>query len=292
MDLDLNDACDTLLKDDDEKKRLRSATLADGMIMDGRRYKRKQVKFASCSMYPKIFNSMEDHRLQCDLNSLYLIENFVSKEESAVLIHQILAQKQKWTVLSGRSLQNHGGTVVKGGLIPTNLPNWLDGLINRKISPLFPDSAHPPNHCLINSYLPGEGILPHMDGPLYYPFVVILSLGSPTIIRFYSNIHKEETNEPPPSSSRLLASVFLPPLSLFIFKDDAYTNCLHGIEPVEKEYIGKTVVNIPPGMKVGYTIPRRGGEEVDDSNGREPGQRISLTVRNVKKVYRQFGKLM
>ena len=253
-------------------------------------------------MYPKLFNSMEEYRLQSNLYSLYLIENFVSKEESDHLIHEILAQKQKWTVLSGRNLQNHGGTVAKGGLIPTKFPNWLGGLINRKIFPLFPDpAAHPPNHCLINSYLPGEGIFPHMDGPVYYPFVVILSLGAPTIIRFYSfsnNIHKE-TNEPssnPSSSSRLLASVFLPPLSLFIFKDDAYTNCLHGIEPVEEEFIGNTVVNIPRGMKVGDTIPRRGrGEEVDDNSnnsGREPGQRISLTIRNVMKVYRQFGKLM
>ena len=33
-----------------------------------------------------------------------------------------------------------------------------------------------PNHVLINEYLPGQGILPHTDGPLYVPIVVTISL--------------------------------------------------------------------------------------------------------------------
>ena len=41
------------------------------------------------------------------------------------------------------------------------------------------------NHVLVNSYLPGEGIMPHQDGPLYHPAVCILSLGCPAIVRFW-----------------------------------------------------------------------------------------------------------
>ncbi len=41
------------------------------------------------------------------------------------------------------------------------------------------------NHVLVNAYLPGEGIMPHEDGPLYHPAVCILSLGSPAILRFW-----------------------------------------------------------------------------------------------------------
>lgn len=31
---------------------------------------------------------------------------------------------------------------------------------------------------------PGEGIMPHEDGPLYHPAVAILSLGNPAVVRF------------------------------------------------------------------------------------------------------------
>jgi alkylated DNA repair protein alkB family protein 6 len=61
--------------------------------------------------------------------------------------------------LSGRRLQNHGGIVHTKGLIPSSLPRWLQGLADRLHTdiPLFGDKA--PNHVLINSYNPGEGIM-------------------------------------------------------------------------------------------------------------------------------------
>jgi alkylated DNA repair dioxygenase AlkB len=40
------------------------------------------------------------------------------------------------------------------------------------------------NHILVNVYPPGVGIMPHFDGPLYFPKVVVLSLGGPAIITF------------------------------------------------------------------------------------------------------------
>lgn len=40
------------------------------------------------------------------------------------------------------------------------------------------------NHILINVYPPGVGIMPHFDGPMYLPKVVVLSLGGPAIIKF------------------------------------------------------------------------------------------------------------
>lgn len=46
------------------------------------------------------------------------------------------------------------------------------------------------DHVLINKYEPGEGILAHKDGPLYQPFVCILSLGSSAILNFSRKISK------------------------------------------------------------------------------------------------------
>lgn len=38
--------------------------------------------------------------------------------------------------------------------------------------------------CCHSCMQPGEGIMPHEDGPLYHPAVAILSLGNPAVVRF------------------------------------------------------------------------------------------------------------
>jgi alkylated DNA repair protein alkB family protein 6 len=35
-----------------------------------------------------------------------------------------------------------------------------------------------PNHVLLNEYLPGQGISPHLDGDLFYPTIATVSLGN------------------------------------------------------------------------------------------------------------------
>jgi alkylated DNA repair protein alkB family protein 6 len=39
----------------------------------------------------------------------------------------------------------------------------------------------------VNEYIDGIGIMPHTDGPLYFPHVAILSLGSGAIFNFYKD---------------------------------------------------------------------------------------------------------
>jgi alkylated DNA repair dioxygenase AlkB len=49
------------------------------------------------------------------------------------------------------------------------------------------------NHILVNVYPAGVGIMPHFDGALYRPKVVVLSLGGPAVISFtdsYKNTNK------------------------------------------------------------------------------------------------------
>lgn len=86
--------------------------------------------------------------------------------------------------VNGRSLQQHGGTVTKRGLVQSPMASWLQALCRRvgSMTGMWSDS---PNHVLINRYQPGEGIFPHLDGPSYLPAVCILSLGSPAIFRFH-----------------------------------------------------------------------------------------------------------
>lgn len=50
----------------------------------------------------------------------------------------------------------------------------------------FRASAHTaPNHCLVNEYKAGQGIMPHEDGAAYYPAVATVSLGSYTLLDVY-----------------------------------------------------------------------------------------------------------
>jgi alkylated DNA repair protein alkB family protein 6 len=137
---------------------------------------------------------------------------------------------------------------------------------------------------------------------LYHPAVCILSLAAPAVIRFWRRRPPGEgapalarnssacgctrthphTHFPPAflpaeeggGQAPPLASVVLPPRSLLVFQDEAYTGCLHGIEAVETEAIDGSVANAQQcGLVPGDALPRG-------------GERVSLTVRRVLKVHK------
>ncbi|NIG60740.1 CAP-Gly domain-containing linker protein 3 [Pontoporia blainvillei] len=101
------------------------------------------------------------------------------------------APKPKWTQLSGRKLQNWGGLPHPRGMVPERLPPWLQRYVD-KVSDLSLFGGLPANHVLVNQYLPGEGIMPHEDGPLYYPTVSTISLGSHTMLDLYEPRQPED----------------------------------------------------------------------------------------------------
>jgi alkylated DNA repair protein alkB family protein 6 len=120
---------------------------------------------------------------------------------------------------------------------------------------------------LLNCYESGQGIFPHKDGPLYYPRVCILSLGSHTTMHFYRTLadavcEKQED----PDSHRPVCSVYLPPRSLFIFTEELYTDYFHAIQEVTEDRLQAGVAGVPVELQ-GQAVPRT--------------QRISLTIRRV-----------
>ena len=66
---------------------------------------------------------------------------------------------------------------------------------------------------------PGDGIVPHQDGPCYFPSVAILSIGSGCVLEFS---RKVESNKP-------VFQFFLPPRSLMEFSGALYCDHLHSI---------------------------------------------------------------
>ena len=76
--------------------------------------------------------------------------------------------------------------------------------------------------------------MPHTDGPAYYPHVCILSLNDPLIFNFWKS-HEDYRLD---YSVFLLyirqknyaARLYVEPRSMLIFKDQYYSEYLHGIE--------------------------------------------------------------
>ncbi|KAL3518875.1 hypothetical protein ACH5RR_021464 [Cinchona calisaya] len=247
---------------------------------------------------------------------IYLSDFVTDKEEQDLLNTIYKAPVSKWKVLKNRRLQNWGGIVHDKGLLAQDLPPWLTTFTGRifERSGLFPSAI---NHVLINEYLPDQGIMPHQDGPAYHPVVAILSLGSPVVMDFTPHISLEQSTEPlviketqnmsvegpmlmnTDGSSNIHPpfSVVLMPRSLLIFKDEVYSDYLHGIKDEEYQQFDQAI-NIPQITKSLESIQSAtgSGEEIGGKETKcdklihRTATRISLTCRVVTKVQKFFLK--
>ena len=210
----------------------------------------------------------DEHRVS-QLSRVWLVPEFVDEEEESRLYAAATGPAARWTHVSGRRLQALGGTVHEAaGLLPAPLPKWVAPLLARlqTRAGLFDGAAL--NHVLVNCYAAGEGIMPHQDGPLYFPAVAIVSLGAEAVMTFTSHQRLREATpdgSPPPEA----VSVWLPRRSLLLFADEAYTTYLHGIAARAVDDL-RAVCNAPAGA----------AEAV------RTGTRVSLTCRSVLKVRR------
>ncbi|KAF8900126.1 hypothetical protein CPB84DRAFT_1680744 [Gymnopilus junonius] len=227
----------------------------------------------------------------------FYVPNFITPEEEQYLIRKICESPQPlWKSLANRRLQTWGGEITtKGTLVPQPLPpfvNKFPDLVSRiKATGFFKNSPHAePNQIIMNEYLPGQGIMPHEDGPRYYPVVATLSLGSHAVFHYYRYQAEADGDAVSSGQGRSInmipvSSVLLEPRSLIISSGSIYTSHLHGIDALEEDLIaldasasGIKVSNVAqlqdPAIKVsihqGVPIKR--------------GTRYSLTCRDVERV--------
>ncbi|XP_044757908.1 alpha-ketoglutarate-dependent dioxygenase alkB homolog 6 [Coccinella septempunctata] len=194
---------------------------------------------------------------------VYYIPNFISiEEEDEILKHVYGAPKPKWTYLSNRRLQDYGGVPHKRGMISEEIPQWLQKYMDR-INDLSVFDKKFPNQVLVNEYIPGQGIMPHTDGPLFHPIVTTISCGSHTILNFLENNVQRDK----------ICEFLLERRSLIIIKNDMYTKYLHSIDETKFDVISDDTVNLEyccGEYNTGETLERQ--------------TRISVTIRNVPKV--------
>jgi len=216
--------------------------------------------------------------------SAHLIPDFVSAAEEAQLLALVAeSPATSWTQLKRRSLQMWGGhpSSSEAPFAPASLPAWQSQLIDRLVSVgvTAPASMARPNHVLLNRYEAGQGIFAHRDGPLYCPLVSILSLGSHTVMHFYSELKHSLADSHQPAFS-----VMLPPRSLFVFSELLYTTYFHAIAERTEDEMPMSVLQQPladPTAAVLPTAPTGPAVSTVPTTVVQRGTRISLTIRRV-----------
>ena len=142
---------------------------------------------------------------------------------------------------------------------------------------IFSKAPHgAPNHCLVNEYLPGQGIHAHEDGDAYFPVVCTVSLGSHIVldVTSKSDVHDQW-------GKRRKWRVLQEARSLLITTEEVYRDCLHGIEELEVDRDLRGVAN----------WELLGDKEAFEVTAKRRETRVSLTFRDVVKV-KNLGKAL
>ena len=103
-------------------------------------------------------------------------------------------------------------------------------------------------------------VQPHLDGPLYYPTIATVNLGSHTVLNYYSMTDRNQQ----------AFSIYLQPRSLLVQQNDMYTSFLHGIEGKESDILDQSTINVSNESDIALPLKR--------------GIRVSLTIRHVLKT--------
>ncbi|KAI8819749.1 uncharacterized protein EV422DRAFT_479952, partial [Fimicolochytrium jonesii] len=197
------------------------------------------------------------------------------------LLHEInTAPLPKWTKLKNRRLQTYGARVGGEGDKPAvfvdDFPKLIDG-VREKLGELLTEREEDkPNNCLVNEYLPGQGILPHEDGPAFHPVIATVSLGGSCILDLYPKGGGDRGKRQP--TCRLL----LAPNSLLVMTNEAYTSHLHGIDETDVD-----TVHLAAGNNVAnWDETEVGGNPTNGNIVKMPREetRVSVTFRSAKRV--------
>lgn len=154
------------------------------------------------------------------IDGLTYLPAYVDREGEAALVHKI--DDQHWLTDLKRRVQHYGWRYdytarrVEEAARLGPLPGWLAPLCDRLVADgLF---QHPPDQAIVNEYLPGQGIAPHVDAPSSFgPVVASLSLGSACVMTFESLDGAERI------------PALLMPRSLLVLSGEARLRWRHGI---------------------------------------------------------------
>lgn len=228
----------------------------------------------------------QPHRVSSgDLRDIVYVPNWLEPKQ-AEEFERLVNKTCEWERMNTRDTQEFGASSrcpCGRGLLQEPLPQWQGNIVMALHNlGVYHPVLYPANSVRINAYAPGQGIHPHMDGPVYFPRAAIISLGSPCIFDFYRRGAPDDDRqglqwdhardvpalpEMPPGTKPVL-SLVLEPGSLLVFSGDAFTCHRHGITATEEDEISPLVHNSKRlGLSNGDRLKR--------------GRRLSLTIRHL-----------
>mmetsp|Transcript_83916 Transcript_83916/g.250388 ORF Transcript_83916/g.250388 Transcript_83916/m.250388 type:complete len:400 (+) Transcript_83916:162-1361(+) len=225
------------------------------------------------------------HHLTGKIKDVHYVRSFLEPRQVEEF-ERIIDKTCEFEHMNTRDTQEFGASnrcPCGRSLLRVALPQWQNNMITALHNlGVFHPVLYPANSIRINAYRPGQGIHPHLDGPVYYPRAAIVSLGSQCIFDFYPRLDLDEDQrgfswdrdrevpaapELPPGTKPAL-SILLEPGSLLVFSGDAFIHHRHGIAACEEDEIGPHIRNARDiGLSVGDSLRR--------------ARRVSLTVRHL-----------
>ncbi|KAF2139759.1 uncharacterized protein K452DRAFT_289735 [Aplosporella prunicola CBS 121167] len=226
------------------------------------------------------------HRLHSLPESMYYFPDFITASEEQQVLQKL--PPNRWTHLAHRRLQAHPSALsARGALLAAPLPPYLAAAppILPRLEALGPFAgtngfvATPhgrPNHCLVNEYRAGEGIMMHEDGGAYAPVVATVSLGGAVVLDVVVKAQEGEGKAEDEAQQR--QRILCEPRSLLVTTGRAYVDALHGVPAVaaDEDLGAATVAN--------WALLGSPARYADAGGRNERATRVSLTYRDVLRV--------
>lgn len=181
---------------------------------------------------------------------LTLVPEFLSLSEHDQLLASI--DKQPWSAALSRRVQQYGFAYDYKGLskvlapttaIPAALTPLMTALVAKGHMPREPEQV------IINEYLPGQGIAPHIDQTYHFgPAVCSVSLGSACVMEF-KHKHTGETK-----------SLILEPRSALVLIGAARYDWLHSIPKRQTDQVGTRKIQRTRRVSVTFRLMKNGAE--------------------------------
>jgi len=234
---------------------------------------------------PMLEPKWNPHSIKGDVSDVHYVRNFLEPRQVEEF-ERMIDKTCEWERMMTRDTQEFGSSAkcpCGRSLLRVELPQWQNTMVSAiHALGIFHPVLYPANSVRINAYTPGQGIYPHLDGPVYYPRAAIVTLGSQCVFDFYPRLTVDENKsgfswdrdkevpaapELPPGTKPAL-SLVLEPGSLLVFSWNSFIHHRHGIAAVEEDEITSKVRNAKDiGLTVGDRLSR--------------GRRVSITVRHL-----------
>lgn len=180
-----------------------------------------------------LFNSLESDSLDGPqvvvrepIAGLTVLPEFISQVDETRLLQTVT--KQKWLQDLSRRVQHYGykydykSRRIDASMKLGPMPHWISEVLAKLVARGY--FSKTPDQMIVNEYLPGQGIAPHVDcEPCFEDTIASLSLGSGTVMNFHQKSRKTE--------------VYLPPRSIVVLKGESRYEWKHSIPKRKSDVI-------------------------------------------------------